>query len=213
MQNVSTPPRRKSIINMFSTPPLRRSMLSGKAANSPFRHPSPQRISNATGSDDDEENILTATGDISISHPYYVPGVSGALSPQPRSRRGTPHMQAGLPARGPMRPRPPMRRLSSDTYKFRTITKKAGSLSSAVTPSRAPTNASAAPQVIRTPAVVESTPTCSGNTSVSSWDSSIGSIADEVRFLLCFLLKTSLADIWPSRTSSCRRRNRASKRS
>ncbi|KAJ7935336.1 hypothetical protein B0H13DRAFT_1854561 [Mycena leptocephala] len=63
--------------------------------------------------DEDDENTLTATGDISLSYPYYVPGMAGALSPKPQSRRGTPNLRA---TRAPQRPRPPVRRIGSNSF-------------------------------------------------------------------------------------------------
>ncbi|KAJ7750068.1 hypothetical protein DFH07DRAFT_828128 [Mycena maculata] len=184
MRNVHTPPRRKSVINLFSTPPLRRSLLSGSPrgplANSPSRNQSTQQSGPyATDSDDSDEddNTLTATGDISMSHPYYVPGVAGALSPQPRSRRATPTLKANL-LWGPLhRPRPPVRRLTSaGAATYKSLTVRPGPPSNMATPSRLPTNPS--PNLVETPFTV-GTPPYSGNTSVSSCNSSIGSIPDE----------------------------------
>ncbi|KAJ6590147.1 hypothetical protein DFH09DRAFT_1359130 [Mycena vulgaris] len=198
MRNVSSPPRRKSVINVFSTPPLRRSLLSrtgGRmtlpSGDSPA--PSPFRAQNqtlypasATDSDDDsdDENMLTATGDISMSYPYYVPGALGALSPMPQSRRGTPNPRAVAPLQ---RPRPPARRLASvgsETYKFRTLTMKGGPTSN--TPSKASSNSTTpgvtvrrAPTVIGTPAFHPGDGSVSTISSCNSSIGSIGSIEDE----------------------------------
>ncbi|KAJ7125338.1 hypothetical protein C8R44DRAFT_980521 [Mycena epipterygia] len=201
MRTVSTPPRRKSVINVFSTPPLRCSVLSRSTQRalqsgeppfpSPFRDQSPQKSalypSSATDSnddDDDDENMLTATGDISMSYPYYVPGVAGALSPKPPSRRGTPNLKAGLARMAPpQRPRPPVRRLVSvgaGTYKFRTLTAKGGPDSNT---SRASTNPSMyTAETTRAPNATPAPSVHPGDTlvsSTSSCDSSIGSIDDK----------------------------------
>ncbi|KAJ6491626.1 hypothetical protein C8R47DRAFT_435216 [Mycena vitilis] len=135
MRTVNTPSRRKSIVNVFSTPPLRHSALSHSrkaSAHAPSQSHTQASAApypaSATDSDDsDDENTLTATGDISVSYPYYVPGVAGALSPKPKSRRGTPNLTTARTLH--QRPRPPVRRFSSmatDTYKFRTLTIKGG---------------------------------------------------------------------------------------
>ncbi|KAJ7099374.1 hypothetical protein B0H15DRAFT_797039 [Mycena belliarum] len=124
----------------------------------------------ADSDNEDDENMLTATGDISLSYPCYVPGAVGALSPKPHSRRGTTNSRAGLAPVG--RPRPPARRLTSSsaaTYKFRTLTLKGGSGTS--TPCKLSSDSST--PATRTPAVAD-TP----NSSASPF-SSIRTIPDE----------------------------------
>ncbi|KAJ7033380.1 hypothetical protein C8F04DRAFT_1104555 [Mycena alexandri] len=108
--------RRKSILNLFSTPPLRpllsRQSQKGKPPAdilSLFRD-----STSATGSeDDDDENTLTATGDISI----YI-----------ASRHGTPHLDATTRRVQPraQRPPPPRRVSSIRADKFRTLTIRGG---------------------------------------------------------------------------------------
>ncbi|KAJ7655557.1 hypothetical protein DFH06DRAFT_1200410 [Mycena polygramma] len=192
MRTVNTPPRRKSIVNVFSTPPLRRSALSRsrKASAhvpSPFhtRESAAPYPASATDSDDsDDENTLTATGDISVSYPYYVPGVAGALSPKPKSRRGTPNLTAARALQ--QRPRPPVWRFSSmatDTYKFRTLTIKGGP-----TPSTPNTARSTHATEQTTPPPQNGSPVPARHpgdesvSSISSFSGSIGSIPDEVSF-------------------------------
>ncbi|KAJ7131759.1 hypothetical protein C8R43DRAFT_1207408 [Mycena crocata] len=185
MRNVNTPPRRKSVINVFSTPPLRRSLFTrstrkGMPPPEPSSFPDQARHNVATDFDDDsddDENTLTATGDISMSYPYYVPGVAGALSPKPKSRHGTPNLRGH-----PQRPRPPVRRLVSvgaETYKFKNLTIKGGPTtpSSTLTPSKVPLPCT--PSVFRAPAAHPGD--VSVASTVSSCDSSfsIGSIPDE----------------------------------
>ncbi|KAJ7188946.1 hypothetical protein C8R46DRAFT_1056229 [Mycena filopes] len=141
-QTVTTPSKRKSIINVFSTPPLRRSLFSRSQKNKP-----PVDVlallragdAYASDDDDDDENTLSATGDISVASPYYVPGMAGALSPKPKSRRGaTPNLDASVRRQPLQRPRPPVRRLSSIRGdKLRTLTLRAGaSPNASATPSR-----------------------------------------------------------------------------
>ncbi|KAJ7787376.1 hypothetical protein B0H14DRAFT_3505635 [Mycena olivaceomarginata] len=204
-ENVSTPPRRKSVINMFTTPPLRRVLFSrskipsGDAPSSSYQDcPVTKTAASATDddsdddSDDDDENTLTATGDISLSYPYWVPGASGALSPGPKPKSrggGTPTLRAQLL----QRPRPPVRRIASDTYKFRTLTLKGGCSTSTSTPAGTPgraalrSNATTKPrssQVVETirtrPPTVLSTPARHpGDASISSFCGTIRSIEDE----------------------------------
>ncbi|KAJ7742383.1 hypothetical protein B0H14DRAFT_3515109 [Mycena olivaceomarginata] len=174
---------------MFTTPPLRRVLFSrskipsGDAPSSSYQdYPVAKTAASATdddSDDDDDENTLTATGDISLSYPYWVPGASGVLSPAPQAQL----LQ---------RPRPPVRRIASDTYKFRTLTLKGGCSTSASTPAGTPgraalCNATAKPrssQVVETtrtrPPTVLSTPARHpGDASISSFCGSIGSIEDE----------------------------------
>ncbi|KAJ7800002.1 hypothetical protein B0H14DRAFT_2616599 [Mycena olivaceomarginata] len=183
MRNVSTPPRRKSVINMFTTPPLRRVLFSsrskipsGDAPSSSYQdYPVAKTAASATDDDDsdDDENTLTATGDISLSYPYWVPGASGALSPgpKPKSRNGgTPTLRAQLL----QRPRPPVRRIAPDTYKFRTLTSclvQCHRQAALVPGSRDHSDAAAdcAEHAGATP----------GDASISSFYGSIGSIEDE----------------------------------
>ncbi|KAF7325294.1 hypothetical protein MVEN_02636800 [Mycena venus] len=196
MRNVNTPPRRKSVINFFSTPPLRRSLFfrerkpsEDEPSESAFQSQvvgkaAPCSVSATDWDDDDDENTLTATGDISLSYPYYVPGVAGAFSPKPKSRNGTPTLRAQ-----PQRPRPPVRRIVSvgtDTYKFRTLTLKGGP--TPVTPSKEAFNNATKPstqivaETIRPPNVLNTPARHPGDESVSSISSfcgSIGSIQDE----------------------------------
>ncbi|KAJ7270152.1 hypothetical protein B0H12DRAFT_827424 [Mycena haematopus] len=190
MKIVNTPPRRKSIINVFTTPPLRRSVFSrdrnpsGHAPSS-FQNQldeKPELCSvSATDSDDsDDENSLTATGDISLSYPFFMPGAAGALSPKPKSRHGTPKFRAE-----PQRPRPPVRRIGSvgkDAYKFSTLMLKAGlsstkpnkdALNNATTPSSQVT-----PETTSPPTGLN-TPAHPSISSVLSFSGSIGSIEDE----------------------------------
>ncbi|KAJ6593245.1 hypothetical protein B0H19DRAFT_1246039 [Mycena capillaripes] len=191
LQTVNTPSRRKSIINVFSTPPLRRSLFSGNRklfthVPSHVHNHSAPGVASATDSDDeDDENTLTATGDISLSYPYYVPGVAGALSPKPKSRRGTPNLRA---IREPQRPRPPVRRVASDTYKFRTLTLRGGPTANVATPSREMSGNATKPSPQATPFEVPQQPIeihvdararNPGDESFSSFCGSIGSIEDE----------------------------------
>ncbi|KAJ7782091.1 hypothetical protein B0H14DRAFT_318964 [Mycena olivaceomarginata] len=187
---------------MFTTPPLRRVLFSrskipsGDAPSSSYQdYPVAKTAASATDddSDDDDENTLTATGDISLSYPYWVPGASGALSPgpKPKSRNGgTPTLRAQLL----QRPRPPVRRIASDTYKFRTLTLKGGCPTSTSTPAGTPSRAAlshatakpSSSQVVETtrtrPPTVLSTPARQpGDASISSFCGSIGSIEDETR--------------------------------
>ncbi|KAJ7672058.1 hypothetical protein B0H17DRAFT_1141225 [Mycena rosella] len=152
----------------------------GDSPASPFRNqpppePTPYSTSAVDSDEDEDENMLTATGDISMSYPYYVPGALGALSP-PQSRRGTPSLRAGLANLAqPQRPRPPVRRLTSETYKFRTLTVKGGSTTTTTSaPSRVPSVRTPAPMVH--PGDSATSPFSSCNSSMS-----IGSIEDEVR--------------------------------
>ncbi|KAJ7198463.1 hypothetical protein GGX14DRAFT_401840 [Mycena pura] len=149
---VKTPPRRKSVINVFQTPPLRRPLQSSsrrelapssrpsetvppspQRAVAPQRHPRPVPAAFATsGHDDCDAHTLSAMGDISMTAPYYVPGGAGTLSPPPSQRARTPNLQLRVRAIAhPQRPRPPAaaRRVVSEgvkAYKFRTITVKGG---------------------------------------------------------------------------------------
>ncbi|KAJ6497463.1 hypothetical protein C8R45DRAFT_1093838 [Mycena sanguinolenta] len=179
MRNVNTPPRRKSVINVFTTPPLRRSSHRKPPGDvSPaFQNQIVENTVSATDTDDsDDENFLTAMGDISLSYPYFVPGVAGALSPKPKSRHGTPKLRTE-----PQRPRPPLRRsVASDSYKFRTLMLKAGLNSAA--PSKDAFNDATHPSSRQVPEA--NTPasglsTAAGNSFISSFSGSIGSIESE----------------------------------
>ncbi|KAJ7655566.1 hypothetical protein DFH06DRAFT_1200443 [Mycena polygramma] len=192
MRTVNTAPRRKSIVNVFSTPPLRRSTLSRSrkaSAHAPSHFhtqasaaPYPASATDSDDSDDsDDENTLTATGDISVSYPYYVPGMAGALSPEPKSRRGTPNLTAARAMH--QRPRPPVRRFSSmatDTYKFRTLTIKGGPTPSTPNTARSThaTEQTTSPPQNGSP-VSARNPGDESVSSISSFSGSIGSIPDE----------------------------------
>ncbi|KAJ7286956.1 hypothetical protein C8J57DRAFT_574223 [Mycena rebaudengoi] len=111
-------PHRKSLGRalMAVTPPIRRPLFSRPKKSMPpttVEHAAAfAALSNPTSceddSDDDDTHTLTATGDISMSCPYFVPGSNMALSPPPRtSTNKTVH---------PMRPRPPARRVSTHNF-------------------------------------------------------------------------------------------------
>ncbi|KAF7350939.1 hypothetical protein MSAN_01656100 [Mycena sanguinolenta] len=183
MRNVNTPPRRKSVINVFTTPPLRRSSHrkpSGEVSSASQNQNIENTVAATNPDDSDDENFLTAMGDISLSYPYFVPGAAGALSPKPRSRHGTPKLRAE-----PQRPRPPLRRsVASDSYKFRTLMLKAG-LSSA-TPNKDALNNATQPSPREAPDTRKSTPASGfstaarpGHSSNPALCGSIGSIESE----------------------------------
>ncbi|KAK7033828.1 hypothetical protein R3P38DRAFT_3499039 [Favolaschia claudopus] len=186
-RTVGTPSRRKSVINLFTTPPLRRSVLARN--HIPLEDNSlPTHLTDFDDDDDDDENTLTATGDISLSYPYLLPGVAGALSPKPRSRHGTPSRKAQhsllvrAEALPPVRPRPPARRISEASFKLRTIIMRGGPIGSPVAsvPSRdadatRPMAAYATP-----PPTVRVTPAPARRVENPSVLSSIGTIPDEV---------------------------------
>ncbi|CAK5281907.1 unnamed protein product [Mycena citricolor] len=110
---VKTPPRRKSVINLFTTPPLRRSDRSTRPTD------------DYDLDDDEDEDVFIGTGDLSLSHPYFVPGGPGALTPK---RPLPPSTVPGKTKLRVVRPMPPARRASThcETYKFRTLTLKGG---------------------------------------------------------------------------------------
>ncbi|KAJ6631408.1 hypothetical protein B0H10DRAFT_2207073 [Mycena sp. CBHHK59/15] len=125
MKNPPTTPRRKSVAaGLFATPPMRRPLCVVRPRKTllPMDAPPPVPTTPKRSDfddDDDEAHTLTASGDISMSCPYYMPGAASALSPAPRAAA-----RVGL---RPQRARPPARRLVSvgkETYKLRTLTAK-----------------------------------------------------------------------------------------